>query len=363
MREGTEESRYAVTRFSDRATYRKGKVTWMSEFWFGKNVNLLGNAFAAPGVEIWRMRLEAREFGREVCRLNEGVYFLCVWEGTLVCQVNLDRISLEEGEGIFINRGVAWRLTESGRKGSGYMVIRIRDDRGEDSAAFSMEKDYMAPVLRATEFPCLKLEGQRDVHKKILDQLLAAGESAEHSVPCSQLDVEGHLCLAWSGLCREFFLLNPELKKSVYRETTRLKEILCYLHEHYREKITLREISGNCGISPGECCRFFKKHMGQTPFEYLQLYRIRQSMPELLGRAGSIGEISQRHGFNGSSYYAEMFKKEMGCAPGDYRKWYLGKDEEECPLSFPGKMVPEKEERVSLGRRAVGQDSMPAHLL
>lgn len=332
----------------------------MSEFWFGKSVNLLGSASAVPGVEIWRMRLEVREFGHEACRLNEGVYFLCVQEGTLICQVNQDRITLGEGEGIFINREAAWRLTGSGRSGSAYVVIKI-ENSGEE---LSGEKDYMEPLVNAADFPYLKLDRAKKAHEKILDALTAAAESAEQSAPCCQLEVRGFLYLAWSGLCREYFLLNPVLKKSVRREASRLKEILCYLHGHYREKITLKEISRNCGISAGECCRFFKRHMEQTPFEYLQVYRIQQSMPELLERAGSIGEISGRHGFNGSSYYAEMFKKEMGCAPGDYRKWYLGKDSGACPLNSQGQIPAEREkETVSSGQRIRKNDSMPAHLL
>ncbi len=333
----------------------------MSEFWFGKSVDLLGNASAVPGVEIWRMKLEMKEFGREGCRLNEGVYFLCVQKGTLICQVNQDRITLREEEGIFINRGAAWRLTGSGRNGSAYMVLKVEQDGGEED--LSGEKAYMEPVANAADFPYLKLDREKETHAGILDALWAAGKSAEQEIPCSSLDVRGHLYLAWSGLCREYLLLRPVLKKSVHREASRLKEILCYLHEHYREKVTLREISANCGISAGECCRFFKRHMEQTPFEYLQVYRIQQSMPELLEKAGSIGEISRRHGFNGSSYYAEMFKKEMGCAPGDYRKWYLARNPGECPLNYPGEAFLDKKEETPPARRPRREDSMPAHLL
>ena len=58
-------------------------------------------------------------------------------------------------------------------------------------------------------------------------------------------------------------------------------------------------------------------------------------MDELLEKSGSMTEIAAHCGFGGASYYAETFKKEMGCAPGDYRKWYRG-DREDCPMKAPG---------------------------
>ena len=114
--------------------------------------------------------------------------------------------------------------------------------------------------------------------------------------------------------------------------------------------------------------------MYQTPVEYLQTYRIERSLPEILEKTGSITEIVLRHGFTGSSYYAETFKKEMGCAPGDYRKWYRREQEEECPLKTrpsdskkrvsKDKSEQNEAEQTWKGEKAGNhRESMPAHLL
>lgn len=124
--------------------------------------------------------------------------------------------------------------------------------------------------------------------------------------------------------------------------------------------------------------------MEQTPFEYLQACRIEKSIPEVLEKAESITKIAVKYGFTGSSYYAETFRKEMGCTPGEYRKWYFGEIEEnpvqtlrkESPKpakkaaeSAPAPEAEHPAERTSEVRKkaekpvSTRRSSMPAHLL
>ena len=68
-----------------------------------------------------------------------------------------------------------------------------------------------------------------------------------------------------------------------------------------------------------------------TPFEYLQKCRIWNSMDAVLEKTASMGEIAMENGFAGASYFSETFRKEMGCSPADYRKWYRDLSDE-CPI-------------------------------
>jgi AraC family transcriptional regulator, melibiose operon regulatory protein len=85
--------------------------------------------------------------------------------------------------------------------------------------------------------------------------------------------------------------------------------------------LTLEELALSCNISKSECCRFFKKVMRQSPFEYLLRYRIQKSVPPLLmGQELNITEISESTGFASASYYSEIFRRLMYCSPTEYRK-------------------------------------------
>ena len=96
--------------------------------------------------------------------------------------------------------------------------------------------------------------------------------------------------------------------------------ILEYLHTHYREKITLDGLAKHVNISKSECCRFFRKHMKLSLFDYLLDYRVEQSLPLLREKDLSITQIAEQTGFGGSAYFAKIFKKEMGISPSQYRK-------------------------------------------
>ena len=170
----------------------------------------------------------------------------------------------------------------------------------------------------------------------------------------------------WVYLYRGFKDQHAGKKPAALREANKLRGMLIYLHEHYQEKLTLAQMAAASSVSTGEYCRFFKKRMQQTPVEYLQIYRIEQSLPKILKKSGKMPEIAASCGFAGSSYYSETFKKEMGCTPGEYRNLYRGELQGDCPLKRKHTpMQPEEEAKGAKKREDFRQreSSMPAHLL
>ncbi|MDO4337683.1 MAG: AraC family transcriptional regulator [Eubacteriales bacterium] len=329
----------------------------MSGFFIGRNVKLLTDETQSPGIRIWRLELEQREFGHMSFRLEEQLHFLYVERGSVTCQVNQEKETAEAGEGIFINRGNAYRFVSSAGNGCTFLLFAVDANYVGDGPQGILTEKYVMPVAESENFPYLKLEGRGSSQEDILTGLSYAGEIAKKKECCYEMELKSAVYRVWSGIYREFVRLNPSLKRSACREAEKMKKMLSYLHSHYKEKITLGEMAAYSEVSSGEYCRFFKRRMEQTPFEYLQAYRIEQSMPQLLEKTESITEVALRHGFSGSSYYSETFKKEMGCSPGDYRKWYRGEGIRECPLKKTA------EEETVRSRTAWGRDSMPAHLL
>lgn len=331
----------------------------MSGFFVGRDAALLTDDQENQGLCVRRIDLDASEFGHMACRMEEAMQFIYVYGGSMVCQINQETEELRQGEGLFINYGNAYRFNGSGKSGCEFCLISVEPayiGGAEDS--FITEK-YVNPLKGSADFPWLKLERGHASSEELLEFLRAVVDTASAKDTGYELELKSLLERAWIRLYREFSRLTPKRSKSRQKEAEKLRTMLVYLHDNYREKITLSAMAEFSGVSSGEYCRFFKKQMGQTPFEYLQTYRIEQSLPELVGKLAKITEIALRHGFTGSSYYAETFKKEMGCAPGDYRKWYRGEMDGDCPLSCKGQ-TQQKEEARRTPRR---QESMPAHLL
>ena len=132
-----------------------------------------------------------------------------------------------------------------------------------------------------------------------------------------ELLIQSELLRIWPGILR---LGNGSGKIVSAAQNLRLKEILLYLHAHYSEKITLRELAAHSHLSPGECSRFFHKATGMTLFSYLLQYRIRQSRRLLSETDLSIAQIALECGFSSQSYFTACFREQAGCTPNQYRR-------------------------------------------
>lgn len=330
----------------------------MSRFFVGREVELLTDNHEIPGIQVWHLNLKEKELGHMSCRIEDTVQFIYICRGSMTCQLNQNRTELRTGEGLFINKRTAYRFLGGRKGGCEFYLISVGLNYIEDGEKGIITEKYVRPLLECADFPSLKLERRTDSQDAIQEYIKHIGGNGDYGRMCWELELKSLMLRVWANLYAEFSRISPVCRKSVLHETEKLVSMLEFLHEHYRDKITLGEMADNSGVSSGEYCRFFKKRMGQTPFEYLQAFRIEQSLPELLVKSGSITQIALRHGFTGSSYYAETFKKEMGCAPGDYRKWYRGEAGSECPLKLKSTDQPAKPQKP-----AKRQESMPAHLL
>lgn len=100
----------------------------------------------------------------------------------------------------------------------------------------------------------------------------------------------------------------------------RLKEILSYIHKHYKEPICEKEIAENVYLSPGYFCKFFKRSTGLNFTEYLTMYRLYQAKEELTKTSKSITAIAFDNGFNDSKRFINAFRKQYNITPLQYRK-------------------------------------------
>lgn len=297
---------------------------------------------------LWfsRICLEKEEAGHMACEITESVSFLYMKRGTIRCQVNQKQVVLKEGEGLFLNGEMVFRICGAESQVSEALFLGV--STGEEQG---IAERYIQTILAQRDFPWYQLERRKEIKAlSLLQEVEEQGQNQE-----TGLELLGILCSLLSLIRKEMDTQEGDLTQSEWKEQEKLKRMLCYLHHCYRERLTLEDMAEKSGVSKGEYCRFFKKHMGQTPVEYLQQYRIGKSLSLLRENREGMAEIAGSCGFGGSSYYAEIFKKEMGCAPGEYRKWYLSGGA--CPILEKKGMG---KERKSEGRK---QDSMPAHLL
>lgn len=103
---------------------------------------------------------------------------------------------------------------------------------------------------------------------------------------------------------------------------TRLQPVIDYLHENYLEQLNLDELAEVAMMNKSYLCTCFKDFFHLRIFEYIDQLRTDYACLLLTTTQMSITEVAMETGFNSVSYFNRVFKKTMGCAPGEYRKKY-----------------------------------------
>ena len=77
-------------------------------------------------------------------------------------------------------------------------------------------------------------------------------------------------------------------------------------------------IASQTAMSKEGCCRFFKRMTGQTLSQYLENYRVSQSLNLLSDGKLPILQIAAQVGFSNAGRFSAAFQKRMGCTPRQY---------------------------------------------
>ena len=94
------------------------------------------------------------------------------------------------------------------------------------------------------------------------------------------------------------------------------------MKEHYKEELSLTQVSQMFGFSPTYLSRIFQKYGEVSYRTYLINLRVEYALKDLKNTDHEIGEIAINHGFPDSRAFAKAFKKRYGCVPRDYRKQF-----------------------------------------
>ena len=107
-------------------------------------------------------------------------------------------------------------------------------------------------------------------------------------------------------------------KNSAYLE--RLNEIMHYIKEHHREKVTVAALADLYGYNVDYLSRFFKRYMGMTVVQYLYIIRVTKVYQDLIHTPKSVNDIFEEHGCSNYRVSMRVFKELYGCTPKEARK-------------------------------------------
>jgi|SRR5436853_4273359 AraC-like DNA-binding protein len=102
--------------------------------------------------------------------------------------------------------------------------------------------------------------------------------------------------------------------KPIGAESRTIKIARDYIADHYKNNISLKQLSDVTGLNPFYLVRAFRKEVGLPPHEFLTQVRIRRAM-KLLLRGLPIAEVALETGFVDQSHLTNRFKRLVGTTP------------------------------------------------
>lgn len=94
---------------------------------------------------------------------------------------------------------------------------------------------------------------------------------------------------------------------------------LHYMDEHLTEDISIQCLAAAANVSANTLERYFKDALGITPFAMLRKKRLIHSM-KYLRNGASVSEAAMQSGFADYSNYIQLFRKQFGMTPLQYKK-------------------------------------------
>ncbi|UVI30041.1 AraC family transcriptional regulator [Paenibacillus spongiae] len=104
------------------------------------------------------------------------------------------------------------------------------------------------------------------------------------------------------------------------RQEDWLQKGIDYLNLHYREKVTVEDVSAYVGVNRSHFTRTFRSAMGMPPNRYILSLRMEEGARLLNGSVMSVEEIALSLGYSDIYSFIRAFKKMNGVSPSFYRK-------------------------------------------
>lgn len=176
----------------------------------------------------------------------------------------------------------------------------------------AIQTDYIEKLLRGDRI--IKGEAFRSAEAEAAVKIIV---EANTPPKLDMLATKGALYILLSWLHENGYVIK---KTHTQAETERDREIISYISDNCAARLTLGELSEKFHMSENYFCRYFKKHFGQTVFEFINYRRIENAAELLRTTERSVTDIAISSGFESMSYFTRKFRQVKCMTPKDYRR-------------------------------------------
>jgi len=207
-------------------------------------------------------------------------------------------------------RALMDRVSAGDREGAEALLVEVVDavnayEVRSPEEARSRVLELVVLISRAAIAGGADIEQVFGLEYRSLDRLRSLGSIDEIS--------------AWlSRILRRFLDLVFDLRN--VRFSAHLSKALAFIRNHFRDSISLGDAAAAAGISPGYLGRILRTELHSSFTKYVLTVRIAEAKRLLKRTRMPVGEIGARCGFLDHSYFTQVFRRQVGISPSEYRE-------------------------------------------
>lgn len=181
--------------------------------------------------------------------------------------------------------------------------------------------DFLSnPEMRTTNNLLSKDEGykfEKKIKSIIAEKLKALQDAKSFKRLELLLDILHNI-----SITKQYKMLSQNFSSNSNHINPAIESIIDYSFKNYLEPITLNEVAAIAKMSIPTFCRFFKKNIKKTYFEFLQELRINHACKLLKDVDKPVIEICYESGYNSWSHFSKQFKAAKKMTPSAYKKQF-----------------------------------------
>ena len=248
---------------------------------------------------------------------HEEFEFILAALGPIHVDVNKTRLTLQTGQGVFINSGALHAVEPAeGRALLHSGVFQPRLVGGMDTVFW---QKLIRPLLQPGTPPFFLLDEAVPWQRQVLLCLREAWKGVADEPFDYENRVRYYLSAALRLLSTQCVGGRTKVSQQEQIASERMKQMLRFVEEHYSEELTVQLIADSVALSESACLRSFRQMLGITPIQYVKQYRVEKAAELLRSTRLKTGEIGAECGFTDSSYFIKIFREIKHCTPKEYR--------------------------------------------
>lgn len=239
---------------------------------------------------------------------NDALTLIWLLEGSVELRDGETGRYLQADELAIVNRHRRWSLNSK----TANVVMTLSLNAGWLTR---LDGDFFSSAYQSSS----ETRDAEDTLRYLMRQLLVLGlvnPQAHYRLEANRWPSEIALLLA-SRFSRP---LTAQAPRGSERWSQRINRVVARIDANYQRRLSLQEIAAAEFVSEAWLSRLFRKEVGVSFMQYITGLRLHKAAEQLTATRRSVQQIALQHGFASSRVMSDLFKREHGLTPRQFRQ-------------------------------------------